>query len=117
MALVASSPAIDHADPADFPGADQRGFMRPCGAGPDIGACEFGSTLPGRPYLSTCTSGNNLVLSFPAFPSNLYRLQWSTNLAAWADLCTNGPVTSSMTVTQTVGKLDFSRWYLRLLVH
>ncbi|MBP0006747.1 MAG: DNRLRE domain-containing protein [Cyanobacteria bacterium SBC] len=35
------SPAIDAANPNDFPATDQRGVPRPQGSGPDIGAYEF----------------------------------------------------------------------------
>lgn len=49
LALLANNPAIDNADPADFPSTDQRGYLRPFGAGPDIGALEFGATAPTAP--------------------------------------------------------------------
>lgn len=39
-ALLSGSPAIDAADPANFPSFDQRGVTRPQGAAPDIGAYE-----------------------------------------------------------------------------
>lgn len=47
-ALSLTSPAIDAADPAEFPPADQRGVGRPRGDGPDIGAYEaqIASRLP-----------------------------------------------------------------------
>jgi hypothetical protein len=40
QALLAGSPAIDAADSATSPATDQRGVVRPQGAGPDIGAYE-----------------------------------------------------------------------------
>jgi hypothetical protein len=40
MALLAGSPAIDAADAASCPETDQRGIIRPFGAGCDIGAFE-----------------------------------------------------------------------------
>jgi len=40
MALLAGSPAVAAADPADFPATDQRGVLRPTGHPPDIGAFE-----------------------------------------------------------------------------
>ena len=40
VALLPDSPAIDAADPALAPPYDQRGFPRPVGAAPDIGAFE-----------------------------------------------------------------------------
>ncbi len=45
MAMLPGSPAIDAADPADFPATDQRGRPRPFGAAPDIGAFEFSPTV------------------------------------------------------------------------
>jgi hypothetical protein len=43
-ALLTGSPAIDAADPINFPSTDQRGVARPQGAAPDIGAFEFDGT-------------------------------------------------------------------------
>ena len=40
LALRRGSPAIDAANPQDFPPTDQRGVSRPQGEGPDIGAYE-----------------------------------------------------------------------------
>jgi hypothetical protein len=40
MALLPGSPAINAADPTDFPATDQRGYPRPYGPAPDIGAFE-----------------------------------------------------------------------------
>jgi fibronectin-binding autotransporter adhesin len=42
MALLAGSPAIDHALATFCPGTDQRGWPRPHGAGCDVGAFESG---------------------------------------------------------------------------
>ena len=44
--LLPGSPAIDAGDPVAAPLTDQRGFPRPAGAGPDIGAFEYGSLIP-----------------------------------------------------------------------
>ncbi|MDH3847017.1 MAG: right-handed parallel beta-helix repeat-containing protein, partial [Gammaproteobacteria bacterium] len=41
QALLLGSPAIDSADDADCPTSDQRGVLRPQGAGCDVGAFEF----------------------------------------------------------------------------
>ena len=114
LALLANSPAIDNADPNDFPGTDQRGGVRPFGAGPDIGAYEYGSTLPGGPNLAVSASGTNVVVSFAAFPPYSYRLQCSTDLKSWSDLCTNGPVGTSTNISQTVSKQGFNSCFFRL---
>jgi hypothetical protein len=107
MALLATSPAIDNADPADFPATDQRGYWRPIGGGPDIGAFEYGSVpilVPGLPTVAISPSGTNLLVSFTVYPNTSYRLQFSTNLLTWSDILTNGPFTSSTSVSQTLNQ-------------
>jgi predicted outer membrane repeat protein len=42
---LAGSPAIDSATSEDAPARDQRGYLR-AGAAPDIGAAEYGGTIP-----------------------------------------------------------------------
>ncbi|HUC85240.1 MAG TPA: choice-of-anchor Q domain-containing protein, partial [Candidatus Acidoferrales bacterium] len=115
MALLPNSPAIGGADPSDFPATDQRGYPRPAGSGPDIGAYEYGAS-PGAPMLTLGTSGNSVVVSFTAFPANLYRLQWSTNLVAWNDLSTNGPVYGPTMINQSVSKQVHSQCFFRLIM-
>ena len=105
MALLASSPAIDNADPADFPATDQRGYWRPISGGPDIGAFEYGSVpilIPGLPTVALSPGGTNLLVSFTVYPNTSYRLQFSTNLVTWSDVLTNGPVNSPTSVSQTL---------------
>jgi hypothetical protein len=46
MALSATSPAVDAADPAGAPLDDQRGVLRPQGPAPDIGAFELDGVPP-----------------------------------------------------------------------
>jgi len=46
LALLPGSPAIDAANPSNFPTTDQRGVTRPQGARADIGAFELVSTSP-----------------------------------------------------------------------
>jgi hypothetical protein len=45
VALLPKSPALNAADPAACPPTDQRGVLRPMGAGCDIGAFEFAPVL------------------------------------------------------------------------
>lgn len=45
-ALLAGSPAIDAGEAAACPPGDQRGYLRPAGAGCDIGAFEFDAVAP-----------------------------------------------------------------------
>jgi Ca2+-binding RTX toxin-like protein len=101
------SPAIDTADPEDFPPTDQRGVDRPQGAGPDIGAFEAESITiglpdcevitfnsPGRPgtaslvddadnpgtgaLIVTGTSGNDVIIVEPR-PSNSSQIRVKRN--------------------------------------
>ena len=66
VALLSGSPAIDAADPAASPAADQRGVLRPVGSLPDIGAFEGSipvvtASLEFLP--STITAGGTTILS------------------------------------------------------
>lgn len=116
MALLASSPAIDSADPTDFPTVDQRGYARPAGAGPDIGAYEYGASPSVAPNLNVGLSGTNLMVSFTAGPPYTYYLQYSTNLIGWINVSTNGPITSQTNLSQTISKPSSNRGFFRLLM-
>jgi len=115
MALLSNSPAIDSADSSDFPSTDQRGFVRPIGNGPDMGAYEYGSYLLVIPYLNITSTASNVLLTFTAYPSISYDLQASTNLSAWTDLNTNGPFASSTNISQTISKQGLNLRFFRLL--
>ena len=118
MALLPTSPAIDYGDPDDFLTTDQRGFLRPVGAGPDIGAYEFGSfplviptlTITQKPPATSCCR------------SRLSCRQHSpicrppTNLATWVDIGTNGPFAGATNVAQSVGQQGSNWRYFRLLM-
>jgi len=121
MALLPTSAAIDSGDSAGSPNTDQRGFVRPIGAGPDIGAYEYGSYLLGShplvgPYLNITAIASDVLLSFTASPPSAYRLQASTNLTTWTDLITYGPFASPTNISQNISRLAFDRFYFRLLV-
>jgi hypothetical protein len=117
MALLPGSPAIDSADSSDFPPIDQRGYIRPIGAGPDIGAYEYGSFPLSVLALTPPSGTNNLRLSFTAAVSNVYVLQGSTNLFDWINLSTNGPFASPTSISQTINTESFPARYFRLMVH
>jgi hypothetical protein len=116
MALLSNSPAIDFGDSSGIPNTDQRGYVRPLGAGPDIGAFEYGSYFPNLVYLNITSTANSVVLSFPASATNSYRLQASTNLSAWTDLNTNGPFGVSTNISQTISEQGLNLRFFRLLV-
>jgi alpha-D-ribose 1-methylphosphonate 5-triphosphate synthase subunit PhnG len=116
MALLPTSPAIDNGDINGCPTTDQRGFLRPFGSGPDMGAYEYGSAASTVPYLNMSTTTTNVTLSFSAFPASTYYLQWSTNLTAWANLSTNGPYAVSTFITQNVSRQGVKHCFFRLLL-
>jgi hypothetical protein len=121
MALLSSSPAIDFGDSAGLPATDQRGFVRPFGAGPDMGAYEYGSYLLGVPtsapgYLNLAANVNYLLLSFTTPAAKTARLQASTNLITWSDLTTNGPFATATNISQTISQQGFSQRFFRLLL-
>jgi hypothetical protein len=60
--LVVGSPAIDTATTGSCPAVDQRGFVRPSGAGCDIGAVEAAASLP--PEVTSAVEFAALVTSF-----------------------------------------------------
>jgi hypothetical protein len=115
MALLGSSPAIDFIFSTNFPPTDQRGYARPAGSYADAGAYEYGAVPFDIPYLILSPSGTNLLLSFIGYPTKSYRLQYSTNLIAWSDLRTNGPVTLQTNINQMISKPAPDRCFFRLL--
>lgn len=116
MALLPSSPAIDTGDINGCPNTDQRGYIRPFGSAPDIGAYEYGSAVSEVPYLNMSVTSSNVVLAFSAFAGNTYYLQCSTNLSTWISLSTNGPFEVSTYVSQSVNRQGTSRYFFRLLM-
>jgi len=115
MALLPGSPAIDTGSNVGAPATDQRGFPRPNNGVVDMGAYEFyGSNEVVKPLLDLAPSGQNLVLSFTAYPPSIYYLQSSTNLLQWTDLETNGPFASPTTITRTIGPQGALRQFYRV---
>ena len=62
MALLAGSPAIDAADPADFPATDQRGVPRPVGRAPDIGAFKYAASVILSGYIYGLMSSDEVTV-------------------------------------------------------
>jgi hypothetical protein len=62
MALFPLSPAIDAADPNDFPATDQRGVPRPFGPAPDIGAVENTNTVTISGTITGLQAGDNATV-------------------------------------------------------
>ncbi len=117
MALLPGSPAIDSADSSDFPATDQRGYIRPFGPGPDIGAYEYGAGQSATVQLNIIpTASSFIVLSYTTTMPGLYLTQASTNLAAWTDLSTNGPFASQTNVFQVISQQGYPTRFFRLRV-
>jgi hypothetical protein len=82
--LLTNSPAIDAADPVVFPPADQRGFRRPYGAAPDIGAFEYipPSAFPqiaAQPVGQTNVVGSSVNFSVTSGGAAPLTYQWFKN--------------------------------------
>jgi hypothetical protein len=114
-ALLPGSLAIDSADPADFPATDQRGYIRPIGSVPDIGAYEYGSYQPVLLNIASVTN-NQIRFSYATTLSGFYVLQASTNLVRWTALTTNGPFVGATNITQTINLSGFPKRFFRLRV-
>src|SRR5512140_883192 len=107
VALLPGSPAIDHASTAAAPVVDQRGFPRPVGMGPDIGAFEFGSPA----LLSAARTGEQLRIAVLSVPTRTCYLLTSTNLFLWTALATNVIGNDGTTLFQDTIKAGEQRFY------
>lgn len=84
-ALLPGSPAIDSATCAGGPAFDQRGFPRPVGTAPDIGAYEYGSPA----LLTAAGSSEALDIGVLSVPGRVCELWSSPDLVNWGPLATN----------------------------
>jgi hypothetical protein len=84
MALQPGSPAIEAGTNLGVPGTDQRGVVRPQGAGADIGAYEF-EFIPRIVGARLCPP-SGFWLKFCGVPGRIYVLQSASNLVDWLDL-------------------------------
>ena len=88
--LLPGSMAIDHANPTNFPPTDQRGYPRPFGSAPDIGAFEY------WPY-----SPNSLSASID--PNGMFDLIfWGTNGQSFTTLATSDLIDWMAISTNTI---------------
>ena len=113
-ALQPSSPAIESGDTAGAPATDQRGYLRPAGVAPDVGAFEYGAVPPLQLVLAA-TSPTTFQLSFATKTAGCYRLQSSSNLIIWTDVCTNGPFSCVTNVSLSVAKQGLDACYFRVV--
>jgi uncharacterized repeat protein (TIGR01451 family) len=95
IALLAGSPAIDHASTSVFPPTDQRGVPRPQGAAPDIGAFEFVPPPP-PPATPPPPASADLALSMNLFllPGQTRRRRPPTQFTFEMTITNNGPGTA-----------------------
>lgn len=114
-ALLPGSPAINSAYAAGFPATDQRGYIRPIGSGPDIGAYEYGSYQPLLLNISPINQ-SQLKLSYTTTLSGFYVLQVSSNLTTWSGLTTNGPFASVRNISRTINLSGYPKRFFRLHV-
>jgi hypothetical protein len=114
MALLPGSPAIDAGNPSLAPATDQRGFPRPAGTAPDIGAFEYGSVMPTVAVSRSGPSGLNILGSGNA--NQPCRLLSSVDLSSWVPIATNqigGDGTTLFNVNCAPGG---ACWFYRLVM-
>jgi hypothetical protein len=112
IALLPGSPAIDAGNTAAAPIMDQRGFPRPAGAEADIGAFEYGSTLP---VLSIVRSGPGLFNILVQGNSNQWcRLLASSNLSFWVSVSTNQIGSDGTVLLKETSDLSRASWFYRV---
>jgi hypothetical protein len=87
MALRVGSPALNNGDPVNFPPIDQRGFPRPGGGGPDIGAWEGAGGHVTLTMLRENPSTN--LLTWPTDNGSFYRVEAALELNQWVVLASN----------------------------
>jgi hypothetical protein len=89
--LGPGSPALNSADPVNFPTTDQLGTTRPKGSGPDRGAIEFnGFWLEGLTVLSSDTVRVTVANQSGA----AYIVQQSTDLNSWTEAARSNTTTT-----------------------
>jgi hypothetical protein len=89
MSLRVGSPALNKANPGNFPPTDQRGVARPQGAGPDIGAWEgAGGQITLAIFRENSSTNRITWLSDTGLT---YRVEGATVLNAWSILTTGVP--------------------------
>jgi hypothetical protein len=108
MALAADSPAIDWAPSVGAPSTDQRGVLRPYGAGVDIGAFEW--TPPGS-MLTLTRVGNAITLSFAVTAGVPYRIEFSAALPTWQLYENLGTVPTNGVVTRSIAPSNAWRFF------
>jgi hypothetical protein len=122
MALASASPAIDAADGAACPPTDQRGVLRPAGAGCDIGAFELATPTATSGQASGVGRTSATLAGLAANPELAgasTRFQYGTT-TAYGLAATGqgvGPTTAQAPITASVGGLaPGTTYHFRLVV-
>jgi hypothetical protein len=102
MSLSLDSPALDAGDTASAPPTDQRGFPRPVGAKPDIGAYEL-CYLPVLEMQHISDDGLSVVIR--GTNGLTCQLLTSTDFLGWQPFSTNQIVTNEMMVCPGIGSV------------
>jgi hypothetical protein len=122
MALASGSPAIDAAEGAACPPTDQRGALRPAGAGCDIGAFELASPgatsgLASGVGQSSATLGGVAANPDLAGAGTFFQYGTTTAYGLVAPGQAIGPTTAQAQITAPVGGLTAGTTYhFRLVV-
>lgn len=108
--LLPDSPAINAGDPDNSPPTDQRGFVRPSGSAPDIGAFEYSFLT-----LSTPSFLNGAVhLDLAGEWSNTALIQVSSDLIHWMPLAVATVASNGTISIIDTNSFQTSRFYRAL---
>ena len=95
-ALLIGSPAINTGDSSGFLPTDQRGVMRPQGAGPDIGAFESGSSMSNLSEGTVGTEPNIWGSGFGTGKGKVLIGSFSLKILEWTDELIRGQLTKAL---------------------
>ena len=122
MALLAGSPAIDAGDPASFPSTDQRGYHRPSGPAPDIGAFEYSPCVVSGDVSGLWPSDQAVIFAGPLFTltTNGGAFQLAVSGGSYTVSPSNAnyvfsPASQTVTIGSPRDKLNFQAYRLNAL--
>ncbi|MBX3746725.1 MAG: hypothetical protein KF833_15560 [Verrucomicrobiae bacterium] len=89
VSLLEGSPAIDAGESLSCPETDQRGVMRPVGAGCDLGAFEFTAPYLANTLVAERKADGRMQVVFAGEPDQDFVVETSTDLVEWRAASTN----------------------------
>lgn len=89
MSLLEGSPAMDAGERLSCPETDQRGVLRPVGAGCDIGAFEFTAPYSANTLVAERKADGRMQVVFAGDSDRDFVVERSTDLAEWRAASTN----------------------------